>query len=666
MRRCLFRQFSVVASCVRQQSTLALRDYQQDAINSCIQSIKNGTTRIGVSLATGGGKTVIFSNLIQQLKEASNKPDYKALVLVHRRELALQASGTIQKFFPQARVQLEMGKFHCSIEESDIVIASIQSLVRRLDKYKNNNIDLIIVDEAHHAVANSYIKILSHFGANTAGSKIPVIGFSATFERADNKALSTVIDEIVYHRGILKMIDEKWLCEGKFTTVNVDVDLSKVETLSSNVDFKLDSLSKVMNTEEVNKIVLKSYLHKREKDNLRSTLLFAVDIAHVKSLHDVFIKNGVKAEYVTSDTKEHHRDAIIQEFREGKIEVLMNCGIFTEGTDMPNIDCLLLCRPTKSRSLMVQMIGRGLRLHHSKAYCHIIDFVGASNVGIISIPTLTGITNFEGDLDDATLDDLNEIKKEMERKSQLLYEKKKLEIEKTQKAYEDFKKSLQAMNSLELTLTTFGSFAEFCKISKPDGGTSDYSKSSTTAKEVKFILKSEYPWVKYSTNAWAFPLHNESHLRLSKEKDENKSTFYTLKLCRLVPKHLRYEIPGKFIPRELIKDGDLLNISGKVNEVIKTLSAASEGKIKNFTKFTRWRQEPATVGQRKAICGAMKSVYSSNQGSFKRLTTSDINLYVEKLSKGDAANIIFSMSLAPVYPLKALLRILDYKVQLKG
>ncbi|CAI4369392.1 CIC_collapsed_G0012040.mRNA.1.CDS.1 [Saccharomyces cerevisiae] len=461
----ILQRIKIIKRCY---SAPVLRDYQQDAIDACVNSIRQGTKRIGVSLATGGGKTVIFSNLINQLRQnyfKERQGNFKSLILVHRRELALQATATLKKIFPDLKVHIEMGKYDCDIEDSDVIVASVQTLIRRLHKYDTNSVNLIIIDEAHHSVANSYRSILDHFKASTAETKIPVIGFSATFERADKRALSMVMDKIVYHRGILEMIDDKWLCEAKFTSVKIEADLSDVKSTAD--DFQLAPLSSLMNTKEINEVILKTYLHKKQEKSLKSTLLFGVDKAHVQSLHKLFKDNGINTDYVTSDTKQIERDSIIQKFKNGETEVLMNCGIFTEGTDMPNIDCILLCRPTKSRSLLIQMIGRGLRLHHSKDHCHIIDFIGASSVGVVSAPTLLGIRSDDIEFDDATVEDLKAIQGEIIAKQQKIDERLRALFQTDEAAVENVTERnsvadwIHSANSVDLTLCSFDSFRNF-------------------------------------------------------------------------------------------------------------------------------------------------------------------------------------------------------------
>lgn len=141
--------------------------------------------------------------------------------------------------------------------------------------------------------------------------------------------------------------------------------------------------------------------------------MFCVDIAHVDQVTDKFRSEGIDAYPITSNTPTEQRRRLLQEFKDGEFKVLVNCGIFTEGTDIPNIDCVLLARPTRSRNLLVQMIGRGMRLHDSKTDVHIIDMVGSIVHGIITVPTLMGLDPDEV-LDKATIEDLKKKKEEKE------------------------------------------------------------------------------------------------------------------------------------------------------------------------------------------------------------------------------------------------------------
>ena len=184
------------------------------------------------------------------------------------------------------------------------------------------------------------------------------------------------------------MIEENWLSDVIFTTVEMKADLNKVST-NANGDFQTAALSKAINTDETNELAIQSWLAKA-KDR-EATLIFCVDLNHVTSLTARFREHGINAQFVTGDTPAKIRSARVDAFRNGEFPVLLNCGVFTEGTDIPNIDCVLLARPTKSRNLLVQMIGRGMRLHSGKENCHIIDMVAALSTGVVSTPTLFGL-----------------------------------------------------------------------------------------------------------------------------------------------------------------------------------------------------------------------------------------------------------------------------------
>ena len=148
-------------------------------------------------------------------------------------------------------------------------------------------------------------------------------------------------------------------------------------------------LSNAVNTNETNDITVRSWLSRAH--SRKSTIVFCVDLAHVSGLTMTFRKHGIDARFVTGNTPSKTRAELLDAFKDGQFPVLLNCGVFTEGTDIPNIDCVLLARPTRSRNLLVQMIGRGMRLHPGKENCHIIDMVASLETGVVTIPTLFGL-----------------------------------------------------------------------------------------------------------------------------------------------------------------------------------------------------------------------------------------------------------------------------------
>lgn len=373
------------------EEKIRLRQYQEECIQSVLSYLSNGHRRLGVSLATGSGKTVIFTQLIDRV-EPRNPKATKTLILAHRRELVEQAARHCQRQYPEKSIEIEMGDQHAT-GSADITIASVRSLqVGRLEKYDPDTFKLILVDEAHHIVAPGYLEVLEHFGLEStpaATRNTPaLVGVSATFSRFDGLRLGAAIDHIVYHKDYVDMIGEKWLCDVKFTTVRSGANLSRVKS-SKDGDFATSQLSAAVNNDEINEITVKSWMD--EAANRKSTLVFCVDLSHVAALTDTFRKYGVDARFITGETKKKIRGERLEDFKQGAFPVLLNCGVFTEGTDMPNVDCVLLCRPTKSRNLLVQMIGRGMRLHSDKADCHVIDMVASLETGIVTVPTLFGL-----------------------------------------------------------------------------------------------------------------------------------------------------------------------------------------------------------------------------------------------------------------------------------
>lgn len=176
---------------IRFSHSFPLRDYQQKAIDLILESSNSGVKRQAIEMATGSGKTVVFSHLIPLLKQKGTR----ALVLAHTQELITQSRDKINKVNPDLKVGIEMGKVR-SKPDDDVVVASVMSLARsnRLERFNPNEFKTIIIDECHHAVAPSYLKILKHFHADTKDTDVHVIGFTATLARTDKQKLGTVLD----------------------------------------------------------------------------------------------------------------------------------------------------------------------------------------------------------------------------------------------------------------------------------------------------------------------------------------------------------------------------------------------------------------------------------------------------------------------------------------
>jgi superfamily II DNA or RNA helicase len=334
-----------------------LRPYQKEALDIMLNT-KEGSYLI--QMCTGLGKTIVFT-------EYCNRLTSNILILVHRDELIYQ---------PIKYLNEDVG-IEKAIKRSNgerIVIASVQSLHRRLKEFDSNRFDVIITDECHHSSAKTYRKIYDHFNFKTHW------GFTATPNRNDNVRLSDIYQRILFTRDLEFGIKNNYLSDIKCYRTYINYDLSKIE--SNSEDYKINALNQAVNTTENTKAIAKIY----NDLAVGKTLIFCCSVDHCKSLQQE-IPNSI-----VIDHKTKHRKGLIDKFTDSiGYNCLINCGIFTEGTDLPCIETVIIARPTKNVALYTQMVGRGTRLFPDKPHLTLIDCVGASNYDLCTAPTLLGI-----------------------------------------------------------------------------------------------------------------------------------------------------------------------------------------------------------------------------------------------------------------------------------
>lgn len=359
-------------------ATLTLRDYQTECLAAIGAAEARGIQRQLVTLPTGTGKTVIFAHLLQR------RPG-RALILVHRDELARQAEEKILLVIPDARIGIV--KAERNEIESPIAIASIQTVSRenRLQQLPRD-FNTIIVDEAHHAAADSYRRVLETLGAFEPNGPLTV-GFTATADRGDKQGLDCVFQAISYTRNILEMIRAGYLCDLTAKQIRLEADFNSLR--SRHGEFIDREVEEMLLACDIQKYGVKAY---QEHAPGKKALLFVptVDLAHLMT--DAFNGAGIPAAAIDGSTDTDVRRETLRRFHDGEIKVLSNCMVLTEGFDEPSVEVILQARPTKSRALYAQIIGRGTRLYPGKDDCLVLDFVGAtSRLDLVTTASLFGV-----------------------------------------------------------------------------------------------------------------------------------------------------------------------------------------------------------------------------------------------------------------------------------
>ncbi len=336
---------------------MQLRPYQQEAREAVHKEWENGNSKTLLVLPTGCGKTIVFAKITEDCARSGKR----ILILAHRGELLEQAADKIQKSTGLI-CSVEKAEQSCLGSWNRVTVGSVQTLMRekRLEQFAPSYFNTIIVDEAHHCISEGYQRVLRHF------ENADVLGVTATPDRGDMRNLGTFFDSLAYEYTLPKAIKEGYLSPIKALTIPLKLDLSGVAM--QNGDFRAADLDNA----------LEPYLYQIADEMVkncsdRKTVVFLPLIKTSQKFRDILNEKGFRAAEVNGESK--NRAEILEAFDNGEYNVLCNSMLLTEGWDCPSVDCVIVLRPTKVRSLYSQMVGRGTRLHPGKENLLLLDFL---------------------------------------------------------------------------------------------------------------------------------------------------------------------------------------------------------------------------------------------------------------------------------------------------
>lgn len=344
-----------------------LRPYQLNHKQEIYQAWDDGCRSIMLQMPTGTGKTHLFVSIIKDLQLYHNKINShcKILVLAHRNEILDQICDTLYHKYNVPCGKID--KTNRSVEHNNIIVASVPTMVNRLSNYEDD-FDLIVIDEAHHTLAANYKKIIRAFPS------AKVLGVTATPYRLSGDGFGKEYDKLILSETIKEYIKQGYLSDIKYLPTDIVIHNCDSITIGATGDYENEVLFKYMDNPLVYTAIIDAY-HKYA--NNKKGIVYTINQKHNLNLQKCFEKKGIPSAAIDSKTPSEERKKLVERFKNSEINVLCNVDIFGEGFDCPDVDFILLARPTKSLSLYLQQVGRGLRKTDNKDSVLIIDCVGS-------------------------------------------------------------------------------------------------------------------------------------------------------------------------------------------------------------------------------------------------------------------------------------------------
>lgn len=350
-----------------------LRDYQIEG-KAKIYQMWTQMRSIMYQMPTGTGKTKLFVSIARDLFDwgAQRKTAVKILFLAHRIELLDQISENLGIKYNLAHAMI--ASQNREQKNYPLQIASVQTLIRRLDRWADKDFDVIIIDEAHHVKADSYKKILRAF------PRAKVLGVTATPYRMSHESFRPEFDELITSAPVAKFIKDKWLCDYEYYSIRpesrIQMDINSISRFALDGDFLEEAAAAIMDKDEIRAGIVSSYERYAKG---KKGIIYTITKAHNLHVCNQFVQKGYKAVAIDDSTPAETRKQYVEDFKKGKIEIICNVNIFSEGFDCPDLEFIQLARPTKSLSMYLQQVGRGLRPAPGKDKLIIIDNVGLYN-----------------------------------------------------------------------------------------------------------------------------------------------------------------------------------------------------------------------------------------------------------------------------------------------
>lgn len=363
--------------------TVPLRPYQEEARQEVLAAQRRGLRRIAVQMPTGAGKTVLFAHLVGSVCANGGR----ALILAHRDELIAQAADKLGHVLGGDAPGIGIVKAELDNVSAQIVVASVQTLARdqRLQRVMPD-FALVVVDECHHASADTYVRVLEHCRCFDDDGPL-LVGVTATLDRGDGVGLDEIFEEIVYECSMLDLMQQGYLVDLKAKQIQIEADFASLRV--QHGDISDGDSAKMLIDAEAPAHIAQAY---REHASDRKGIVFTPTVAVAHAAADALLDVGIGASALDATTPKETRRQMLRDLKSGAVQVVANCGVLTEGFDEPSVSCITIARPTRSRALYTQMAGRGTRPYPGKSDCLILDTVGVTNRhDLVTVASLFGL-----------------------------------------------------------------------------------------------------------------------------------------------------------------------------------------------------------------------------------------------------------------------------------